>query len=160
MGTGSGLGLVRVNATILSVQAGAATVSTPLSAYGTIGVNDTGMALNEARDFKTWNFSLTGVGAGSTPEITIYGTNDPAAYRAWVQAFNPGYYPGGVATVPASSWFVLPGPDQEAGTGTMANPLTAAAPYLEFKGSILACRAVFTGGAVVGTAVSVQAEVS
>ncbi len=157
MGSGSGSGLNRVNATILSVNASAAAVSSPLSAYGTIGVNDSGMALNEARDFKKWNFSLSGGGTGY--EISVYGTNDPIAYAAWRQAFNPGYYPGGVVVLPATSWFLLPGPDQEAGTGPMANPMTQTAPMMEFSGSILACRAVLTATSGAAGVVNVNVEV-
>ncbi len=139
---GSGAGLNRVFATLLSLNSNAAAVGSPLTAYGAIGVNDSGMALNEAANFTKWTVSATGGGTGYS--VTMYGTNDPKAYAAWRQGMNPGQYPGGALTLPASSWFILPGPAEETGTGQIANPLTATNPQFQFSGVLLAIRAVLT----------------
>lgn len=138
--SGSGAGLNRVFATILTCQPTATALATPLTGYGTIGVNDSGMALNEAMNFTKWSFMLN---AGTTGySISLYGTADPKAYAAWRNAINPGQSNG--ITLPASAWFLLPGPSEQAGTGAIANPITSTSTMFQFSGSLLAVRAVLT----------------
>lgn len=140
---GSGAGLNRLTAVMLSVQNGStATVGAPRTNYGIIGLNDSGTLLAEARDYTKWTFSLTGAGSGYS--FTLLGTNDPLAYAAWKASFNPQAYPNGTPVVPASSWFVLDSPSVQSGTGVVGNPLTDATPLLQFSGSLIAVRAVLT----------------
>ena len=155
---GSGQGLVRSFATLLTLQPTCTAVAAPLTGYGTKGINDSGMALNDAMDFSKWTFS--GVGGGTGYTVSLYGTNDPVAYAAWKQSINPGAYPGGPVTLPASSWFLLPGPSEQSGTGAIANPLVAGSSNLfQYSGVLLAVRAVLTAvGTISGTyTVNVQA---
>lgn len=142
---------------MLTVQNGStAVVASPRTAYGTIGLNDSGTMLAEARDFTKWTFSLTGGGTGYS--FTIYGTNDPLAYAAWKAAFNPQAYPNGTPVVPASSWFVLTNPSIQTGTGTVADPMTDSAPLLQFSGSLIAVRAVLTATSTASGTRSVVVE--
>lgn len=139
--SGSGAGLNRVFATVLTCQPSATLVSTPLVSYGAIGINDSGMALNEAMNFTKWTFSMNQGTTGYT--ISLYGTNDPKAYAAWKQGFNPGQFPNGI-TLPASSWFLLPGPSEQTGTGAIVNPITSTSVLFQYSGTLLAVRAVLT----------------
>lgn len=150
--SGSGAGLNRVYSTILSCNTGTAVASSPLSSYGTIGVNDSGMVLNEALGFTKWTFTLLGGGTGYS--VSVYGTNDPTAHIVWSQKMNPGQYTT-PASLPASSWFLLPGPSEQTGTGTIANPMTGTAPVFQFSGSLLAVRAVLTASATPAGSITV-----
>lgn len=158
---GSGAGLNRVNATILTVNANASAVVSPLTAYGTLGVNDSGQVLTEAMNFTKWTFSLIGGGTPATYGITLYGTNDPAAYTAWKMALNPSYamlYNGGkTVTLPATSWFKLPGPAEQSGTGAISNPITPTSPLLTVSLPLIAVRAVLTTAGT-GGPISVAVE--
>lgn len=156
--SGSSAGLNRVFANILTVYSGASAVASPLAGYGTIGLNDSGMALNEAMNFTKWSASLLGGGTGMT--VTLYGTTDPRADAAWRQAMNPGLYPSPV-TVPASSWFVLPGPSEQSGTGSIANPMVNTAnstAFFQYSGALMAIRAVLTASASASGLVTVSIQ--
>jgi len=153
----SAAGQNRVYKTILTLNPSSTAVAAPLAGYGTTGLNDSGpYAMNEAMGFTKWTFSLIGAVAGSGYTVTLYGTNDPKAYKAWMSSFNP-QSPHGNVTLPASSWFVLPGPSEQSGTGTIANPMTPATPLFQFSGTLLAVRAVLTS--VTAAAGSVQVAV-
>lgn len=153
---GSSAGLNLVVATLISLNASATAVASPLTGYGTLGINDSGMALNEAQGFTKWKFTASGGGTGYT--VTLYGTNDPLAKAAWRQSHNPGAYPGGVLVLPASSWVILGGPSEQSGTGLIANPITATTPTFDFSGSLLAVRAVLTAVAAPSGIFTVNAE--
>lgn len=158
----SGAGLNRVYAVVLSgIGTGTGTVATPLTSYGTLGVNDSGMVLNEAMNFSRWTFSLLGGGTGYS--VSCYGTIDPVAYGIWRQSFNPGQAIPGVPgsaknSLPATSWFLLPGPSEQTGTGGIANPLTGTSPLLTVSLPLLAVRVVLTGSATPVGGVSVAVE--
>jgi hypothetical protein len=121
--------------------------------------------LAEARGFTKWTFSLiqTGTVALAGYQVTILGTMDPNANQTWwyaVQGRTPsgvsalpaggspsqlgsaalGYYPG----IPTTSWFVLPGPSEQSGTGVIANPLTPANPVFTCNLPLNMVRAVVT----------------
>lgn len=146
----SGAGLNRASTIALSIQDPTITVvGSPRTAYGTTGVNDTGPipVLAEARDFTKWTFSLLGSGSGYS--FTIYGTLDPLAYAAWKNEMNPNLYINSAVkpSPPASSWFILPAPSEQSGTGSVANPLTDTAPLLQYSGTLVGVRVVLTGSA-------------
>lgn len=132
-------------------------VATPLSGYGTInalGGNDSGGFGCAAMGFTKWVFQLLGNTANIS--VTIYGTEDPAAYSAFTT--NSGQ-DGWSSPCPASSWFALPGPSEQSGTGAIANPLTSTTPLLVVSLPLVAVRAVVTAasaptgrGSVVGFA--------
>ena len=158
----SGAGQNRIYRTVLTLNTNSTAVGTPLSSYGTLGLNDSVSSSNlaqacvEAMNFTKWTFSLLGAGsAGYT--VTIYGTNDPKAYKAWMSTFNP-QSPHGTVTLPASSWFKLPGPSEQAGTGAIANPMTDSVPTFQYSGGLIGVRAVLTAVASASGNVSVAVE--
>jgi len=145
-------------------------VATPLTGYGTVatqngkalpGGNDSGLWGCAAMGFTKWVFQLLGTLTGVS--VTIYGTIDPNAYLVYTaNAANDGpttgtlYIPGTAlgqaVSVPASSWFALPGPSEASGTGGIANPLTATTTLLVSSLPLVAVRAVVTtAAAVTGT---------
>jgi hypothetical protein len=90
-----------------------------------------------ARGFSKYGIQTTGTGAGY--QLTVYGSNDDETIRAAVygtlntqfrtyQNMNP---PPGEPTaaygtacaIPESSWYVLPAPSEQSGTGNVTNPL-------------------------------------
>jgi hypothetical protein len=153
-------------------------VATPLTGYGTVsnqngvalaGGNDSGVWGCAAMGFTKWVFQLLGNLTGIS--VTLYGTIDPNAYLVYtansgVDGFTTGsLYLGGApqrsaVAVPASSWFVLPGPSEQTGTGSIANPLTSTTPLFVASMPLVAVRAVVTtstaaagNGSVIGFAV-------
>ena len=153
-------------------------VASPLTAYGTIsnaqgkalpGGNDSGLWGVAAKGFTKWVFQLLGGITGVS--VTIYGTFDPNAYLVYTaNAANDGpttgtFYQqgttvGSTVSVPASSWFALPGPSEASGTGGIANPLTSTTTLLVSSLPLVAVRAVVTtvatptgNGSVIGFAV-------
>lgn len=143
----SGAGLNRASVIALTIQdKNTAVVTSPRSAYGTTGVNDTGPipVLGEARDFTKWTFSLIGAGTGYS--LSVYGTVDPVAYATWKNALNPNLYLNvtNKPSTPASSWFLLPAPAEQTGTGSVANPMTDTNPLLQFSGALVGVRIVLT----------------
>lgn len=151
MSTGSGAGLNRVQAVILSCGTNTTAVASPLAGYGTIGVNDSGLQLCEAQGFTKWTFQLLGGGTGYS--VSLYGTSDPVAIGQWRASFNP---QAPKYTLPASSWFLLPGPAEQTGTGTIANPMTGTNPQFQFSGALLGIRAVLTASATPSGVISVS----
>ena len=154
----SGAGLNRASVVELSIQdpTNIAVVSSPMTAYGTIGVNDSGQLLTEARDFTKWTISKIGAGTGYS--FSVYGTNDPLAYAVFRytqlgQAAFPGN-PGYVPSLPASSWFLLPAPSEQSGTGSVANPISDSSPLLQYSGTITGIRVVLTAKTAGATGLS------
>lgn len=167
---GSGAGLNRVGnvggVVLLTLNPTSTAVATPLTGYGTAG-NDswvgtaplTGAALLgsnamvEATGFTKWQFQLVPPPGGTTVgtyQVTLYGTTSSLAYSQWELSHNPQAYAypnSAPPAMPAAGWFILPGPSDQGGTGTDANPLTAAAPTLTVSRPLVAVRAVLTGGA-------------
>lgn len=141
----SGAGLNRVFRNLLVLTPAATAVANPLAGYGTIGVNDTGMIMNDAMNFTKFTFMFSGSDAYS---VTIYATADKRAYDLWRYNLNPNPYlpqwQGTAPTLPASAWVVCPGPSQQGGEGGVANPLTATNPTFVAGNSWLAFRAVLT----------------
>lgn len=123
-----------------------------MTAYGTIGVNDSGARLVEARNFTKWNFQLLGGGTGYS--VTLYGSNDTTAYFAWCFSFNS-QSPYGNIVCPASSWFPLYAPSDQSSPFAPANPMTATNPSMQYNGGLIAIRAVLTGSATPSGVVSV-----
>lgn len=155
-GTGGGVPL-------LNLTASATAVSSPLTAYGTLGVNDSGAFVTPI-GLQTYTFQIiqpplgtpapTGAVAPTGYEVTIFGTIDPIAYQAYelnggsdaftsVTGTNGPLYAVTLA-VPATSWAPLPGPSEQTGTGTSANPMTATGMFFQAKIALVAVRAVLT----------------
>jgi hypothetical protein len=150
--TGNGGGVKLLS----NLGAGTATVATPLTGYGTIGVNDSGyFAMPEAIGSSKWTFQLVRSPSSATTfsglSVTIYGTIDSRAYADWKNSNEPAAYglnltQGGVPqTIPADSWFVLPSPSDQTGAGAAVNPLTAPGSFLYCSLNLVAVRAVLTG---------------
>ena len=112
--------------------------------------NDSGVFLTEAKGFTKWVFQLLGPGATAAGyTITILGTIDPQVqYSIDVSQQNPqtpsNLY-GSRTSIPATNWFVIPGPSEQTGTGTMANPLVSGTTQI-FQANLplTAVRAVLT----------------
>lgn len=112
----------------------------------------------EAIGLKTIMFQLVGPGAATAGySVTAFGTIDPAAYDlAWGFAGDPNTNRPAVKAVgkgatglPTTSWVVLPGPAEQAGTGVMGNPMvTGQSPILKVDLPLVAVRVV----AVIGNA--------
>jgi hypothetical protein len=125
-------------------------VASPLTTYGNIGGNDSGMIFNDAMAFTKFAYMLT---PSDYYTVTLYGTLDKRAYDLWRYNLNPNPYlpqwQGVAPTLPASSWFILPGPSEQTGTGAQTNPMVQASPSLTTSMPVLAIRAVLTA---IGTA--------
>ena len=160
---GSGAGLNRVGQLggkrLLSFGTAAVAVAAPLAGYGTIGITDSGPIMWEAIGFKTWAFQQLGGTTGYS--VTIYGTIDPSLYTYLDSVTGAIATPQQLATiVPASSWVPLPGPAEQTGTGTIANPMVSGTTnFFQYNGTLVAVRAVLTAtvtptgtGTVVGFA--------
>ena len=178
---GSGAGLNRVEGVLLSNIPSSVTAVTlgtngVPTGYGTIGFNDSGIQLVEGRDYTKWTTSLTGTSTGLS--ILVLGCNDPLAYAAFKLKINPSFYqinnqpiPSGMTTAttingstvyepPAASWFILPAPAEQSGTGSVANPMTNANPLLQFSGALKAIRVVVSAASSYAGGASVNAEVA
>jgi hypothetical protein len=108
----------------------------------------------EAIGFTKFTFQAIGGVTGYT--ITFYGTIDPAARPNGIPLAK------GSTAVPASSWFVLPGPSEQSGTGGINNPintttgnnlLTCSLPLVAVRAVITAVSTPTGSGAVIGFAV-------
>jgi hypothetical protein len=180
----SGAGLNRVGTLggvpLLTVLPGASTpVAVTIGNYGTnsgmpvlpntatVGT-DSGVQMLSAAGFTKWTFCLIGPGvlAATTAAFTIslYGTIDPTlltqAYQTGgnaigVQGKDPSFTTS-LTAIPASSWFLLPAPSEQAGTGSVTNPIVTSATgasILTVSAPLVAVRAVLTGTApTTGTA--------
>ena len=74
-----------VNSYLLTNVTGGTAVASPLTAYGTIGFNDSASVIVEARGFTKWGFQIVqstsvAITAGA---VTVYGTIDPAAAQTY-----------------------------------------------------------------------------
>lgn len=143
----SGAGQNRVEQAILVCTPSATAVASPLTGYGTIGSNDSGQCLTEANGFTKWQFQMTGSGTGYS--VSIYGTADRLAYRAWVNNFGNTVFtaasqPAFNSSALAPSWFLLGAQSDQGGTGQPANPMTSTNPWMQFSGMLVAVRAVLT----------------
>jgi hypothetical protein len=137
----SGAGQNRYSKTILTLRTTAVALSNTaaLTAYGVIGVNDSGAVAQEAKDFTKPVFTLIGnAGVPAGWVIQLWGTNDPLAYAAWTDGIQGKTNP---AVLPASSWVPL---DEPATSGTNANPMTQSAPLFRPQGPWNAYRATVT----------------
>ena len=161
---GSGAGSNFVNEYLLTfVGPNSGSVASPTTAYGAIGVNDSGGYSTEGRAFSKASFQLVQVGstALSGIAVTLYGTLDPAASQTWWNALQgkvppgppagpingytdqTGYVPG----LPPFSWQPLPGPSDQSGAGSVGNPLTPSVPFFTSSLPVVAVRAVVTSTA-------------
>lgn len=156
-----------------NITATVPTVATPTLAYGTMLLNDSGGQMFEGIAFSKWMFQLAQLGTTTLTgvSVTIYGTISPFAYSTWVNG-NLGQTPyptqiaqAGPIAVPGVTnvapynpgvqpweWFPIPGPSEQAGTGTIANPMTTTSPLLTTNIPLIAVRAVVTGAVTAGVA--------
>lgn len=96
--------------------------------------NDSGVRMLAAAGFTKWVFQLAGPAASMTGTaafgISIYGTVDPGILAQTYS--NPSNSPGysyvepecSLTLIPGTDWFLLPGPSEQAGTGSVSNPMT------------------------------------
>jgi hypothetical protein len=165
----SGAGLNRIGAgggvfLLDAITSATAVVSSPLTAYGTLNVNDSGGQATEGIGYSKWVFHLvaTDATALSSLSVTMLGTISPFAYSTFTgvmggktptpqvpqvgPAYAPGYSnaTGFVPGVAPWEWFIIPGPSEQSGTGNIANPLTAYTPLLYTSMPLVAVRAVVT----------------
>lgn len=121
------------------------------TAYGTIGgatPNDSGVFVSPI-GLSKFGFQMLDGGTGYT--VTLYGTYDPLMYQAFTansgqDGFGASVTVNGVTYLaPKSSWVKIPGPSEQSGTGSIANPMTAAVPLLYTSQPFAAIRAVLTG---------------
>lgn len=121
---------------------------TPISS--TSGTFDSGPIATEAIGFSKWAFQMVQIGTTSVTgySATIYGTIDPEAYIAWQRQIQTGQ----TTSINANSWFKLPAPAEQTGTGTSTNPITALGTVLPYNLSpLVAVRCVLTASAATGT---------
>lgn len=164
---GSSAGANRVLVPILRLRPSATAVTTPLTTYGTIGLNDSGLVLVEAQYFTKWGFQLcpeevaqptlpnTAVLA-SGYSVTIYYTiSRYVQFAQQVRTTQPYQSPAdatGSTLVPPGAWWPLPASADQSGTASDYNPLTAAGPVLAGSRFALGFRAVLTS--ITGTPAS------
>jgi hypothetical protein len=119
---------------------------------------DSGIQMCEAIGFKTWQFQFLGAGSqASGYSVTVYGTFDRTAYEIYFPSYdgpNGSYYAQagtgrGSTLLPATSWFQLPGPSEQSGTGLSLNPVVSGtSQVLVASLGLVAVRAVAT---IIGT---------
>lgn len=103
---------------------------------------DSGIQAPEGIGFSKWVFQMIGAGSSAAGyNVTLYGTIDPAAYDlVWGRPFGGtgsrlpqiAAQGKGSLNLPATSWFQLPGPSEQSGTGNMSNPLISGASNVLF----------------------------
>jgi hypothetical protein len=91
-GSGAGSNFIR-QYVLTNVQAAALTAVSVNgqgipTAYGTLGLNDSGWWCAEARNFTKWSIELEQVGATALTgfSLSLYGTNSPALEQSWFNA--------------------------------------------------------------------------
>ena len=143
---------------LLLVPPTAAAVSTPLAAYGTIGVNDSGARLFAGRGFTKPSFQICPqppqypYAANNTSalasgySVTIYYTLDKTLNTILNNSNKgAGISLDGSTQLPVGSWAPLPSPDDESATVIDANPMTSGTnPILSASRCGAAFRAVVT----------------
>jgi hypothetical protein len=160
---------------VLKIRPAATVVASPLAAYGSIGVNDSGLILFEGRGFSKVSFQIapepptvpvTLPNNTALPDeygISVYYTVDTTAKLAQPQNPQSGMGLGGPqigATgwtgIPVGSWVLLPAADDQSGTGVDANPMTSTNPGISSSRCAGGYRVVLTanaGGATAGLVV-------
>ena len=130
--------------------------TTPLTSYGTIWTADTGICMADANCYTKWTFQPIILTAGTLTAfgITVYGTISSNAWNQFqlnqIQNNNANFLMA-PTFIPATNWFVIPGPSEQSGTGLIANPLSLIGQSLSYSGPLTAVRCVLTT-AVAGTA--------
>jgi hypothetical protein len=131
------------------------------STYGT----DSGIQMLSGAGFTKWVFQLAGPGANASGSaafgVSLYGTVDAGILSqvysnpAQVGGFNPVNAEANLTMIPGYDWFLLPGPSEQSGTGTMANPMVTSSTggtMLYVSMPLIAVRAVLTTAPTTGTA--------
>jgi hypothetical protein len=94
---------------------------------------DSGLQMAEAAGMKTWQFQFDGLGSTTVGyTVTLYGTFSRSAYDIYHQLgnytptlVNPATTGRGSTLLPLTSFFVLPGPSEQSGTGLSLNPMVS-----------------------------------
>ena len=156
---GSSAGGNRILVPILKLVPTATAVATPLTGYGTIGLNDSGLVLVEAQFWTKWGFQLcpeevpqpalpntTALATGYS--VTIYYTlSRYVQFAQQTRQTQPYQSPAdatGSTLVPVGAWWPLPAPSDQSGTATDYNPLTSDGPVLAGNRFAMGFRAVLT----------------
>ena len=137
-----------------------------LTGYGVQGQNDSWGTAFDARAFKAFQFSIVAAPGSDALDgytVEILNTIDPNAWQTWyyaIQGRTPqgqsalpfGGSPSAVADaaagfrpgIPASSWALMSGLQDQTGAGMSANPMTTAVTLFNANGPIIAVRAIVT----------------
>ena len=144
---------------LLLVAPSTAAVASPLTAYGTIGLNDTGARFFSGRGFTKPSFQIcpqppvgppwvspntTALASGYS--VSIYYTLDKTLNKIQNDSNQgAGLSLDGSTALPPGSWALLPGAADQSGTGVDANPMTSGTnPILSASRAAAAFRAVVT----------------
>jgi hypothetical protein len=126
------------------------------------GTVDSGAIGIEAALYQSWSFSIVNDAAATAAlancSVIIYGSNDRRILDYWRANVGNPNLPANIVTAFPNSWVQLPGPSEQSGTGSSANPMTETAPFFLFKGSLIAVRAVLAMNASLTGSVRVTAE--
>jgi hypothetical protein len=148
---------------ILRLRPGATPLANPKTQYGTIGINDSGLVLYEAKGWKSWGFQLAPETLAAFPipnntvlpngyVVTLYYTILQVAALAQFNRTQPMQTPigaDGSTILPVGAWWDLPQASDNAGSATDNNPITFAGPVCAGTRFAVAFRAVLTN--VIGT---------
>lgn len=154
---GSSAGANFVLEPILHLNPNCTALSSPLTQYGTIGFNDTGLILLEARFFTKWGFLMApeeyplaqpnNRALPTNYAVTIYYTISKLAFKAQTNQQIPFASPTGAngsTLIPVGSWWPLPASADQSGTASDYNPLTSDGPVLAGTRFAVGFRAVLT----------------
>ena len=134
---------------MLLLNASSTAVATPLTAYGNAG-NDSGAFGFETIGMKEVTFQLLGAGSNAAGyTVTIYCSISPNLL--YTHDNQPGFQVpytslrGDKTLIPAYDWSPVPGPDEDAATGGISNPLVSGGvKLLVNKSPFVVYRAVLT----------------
>lgn len=142
MASGAGLNRSSLYGGLPLLQLTPASIASP-----TTGFADSGIQLFSAIGWSKGCFQLVGPGAATAGyTVQLYVTLDPAIAKYTMNP--PGGNPdptGNTTLLPATSWDPLPGPSDQGGTGSVANPLVSGGvKLLNISIPFVAVRAVLT----------------
>lgn len=144
---GNSAGLIRAHRTITMIASQDtytmnsmyASGTAPTSATSLIYPNDRYLAADVA-GFTKFTFTVGTTGTVTTPSISVYYTNDPVT-AAGLNSF-----------AGTGQWVLAAAPGEQAGGGSVVNPMTGPTTYMQFFAPMLAYRittSAYAGGGTV-----------